>query len=264
MRIHIQNPAPEHLFAITPAQWESACARAGESPHQVTIGADAAEFAAAIDTAEVLIAQPGTVRRLLPFAAPRLRLLFCTAAGLDAIMPFSWVPPGLALLNNRGVHGGKMADFATMALLMLNARVPAYADAQRRQLWVPHFTSPISGRHVTVLGVGDVGSAVARAARRLGVRATGVRTRPVPHPDFDRVVAAAELDTVLPASDFLVLACPLLPATRNLLNRRRLELLPRGTAVVNVGRGGLLDQEALADLLAAGHLSGAVLDVVEP
>jgi phosphoglycerate dehydrogenase-like enzyme len=63
-------------------------------------------------------------RRFLPFASPRLRLLFCTASGLDAIMPFSWVPPGLVLLNNCGVHGSKMSDYAAMALLMLNARVP--------------------------------------------------------------------------------------------------------------------------------------------
>jgi glyoxylate/hydroxypyruvate reductase A len=266
MRIHIQNPSADDLFSITPAQWDAACARAGETGHHASFGATGAEFAAAIGSAEVLIAQPGTVRRFLPFVAPHLHLLFCTAAGLDAIMPFTWLPPRLVLVNNRGVHGAKMTNYAAMALLMLNARVPAYADAQRRQRWAPHFVPPISGRHVTVVGTGDVGSAVARAARLLGVSSTGVRTRAEPHPDFHRVVAVAELDAVLPESDFLVLACPLLPATRNLLNRDRLALLAHGAAVVNVGRGALLDQEALADLLEAGELSGAVLDVfdVEP
>ncbi len=264
MRIHIQNPSADDLFAITPAQWNAACARAGETGHRVSFGADAAGFAAAIATAEVLIAQPGTVRTLLPFAAPNLRILFCTAAGLDRLMPFDWLPPRLVLVNNRGVHGTKMADYAAMALLMLNARVPAFADAQRRQLWAPHYVPPIGGRHATVVGAGDLGSAVARAARALGVRTTGVRTRAEPHPDFHRVVAIADLDAVLPESDFLVLACPLLPATRNLLSRRRLGLLPHGGAVVNVGRGALLDQEALADLLEAGELSGAVLDVFDP
>jgi len=264
MRIHIQNPSADDLFAITPAQWDAACARAGEFGHHASFGADAAECGAAIGAAEVLIAQPGTVRALLPLAAPDLRLLFCTAAGLDRIMPFDWLPPRLVLVNNRGVHGTKMADYAAMALLMLNARVPAFAHAQCRQLWAPHFVPPISGRHVTVVGAGDLGSAVARAARRLGLRTTGVRTRAEPHPDFDRVVASAELDAALPESDFLVLACPLLPATRNLLDRRRLGLLPRGAAVVNVGRGALLDQEALADLLEAGELPGAVLDVFDP
>jgi phosphoglycerate dehydrogenase-like enzyme len=151
-----------------------------------------------------------------------------------------------------------------MALLMLNARVPAFADAQRHQRWAPHFVPPISGRHATVVGAGDLGSAVARAARALGVRTTGVRTRAEPHPDFHRVVAIGDLDAALPESDFLVLACPLLPATRNLLDRRRLGLLPHDAAVVNVGRGALLDQDALADRLEAGELSGAVLDVFDP
>jgi phosphoglycerate dehydrogenase-like enzyme len=264
MRIHIQNPSANDLFAVTPAQWEQAAARAGEPGHQVSFGSDAQDFANSINEAEVLVAQPGTVRRLLPFTAPHLRLLFCTAAGLDALMPFDWLPPGLMLVNNRGVHGGKMADYATMALLMLNARVPAFAHAQARQQWTPQYVQPIAGRHATVVGTGDVGSAVGRAARTLGLRASGVRTRAKPHPDFHRVVSIDELDRVLPESDFLVLACPLLPNTRNLLNRRRLALLPRGAAVVNVGRGALLDQQALAERLAAGELSGAILDVVEP
>lgn len=264
MRIHIHNPAADDLFAITPAQWEAAAARAGETGHQVSFGADVQNFAAAIGGAEVLIAQPGTVRALLPFTAPRLRLLFCTASGLDPLMPFDWLPPGLVLLNNRGVHGAKLEEYAAMALLMLNARLPLYAAAQRRQQWVPHFVPPIRGRHATVVGTGDLGAAAGRAARKHGLRTTGVRTRAEPHPDFDRVMATAELDAALAEADFLVLACPLLPSTRNLIDRRRLGLLPRRAGLVNVGRGALLDQEALADLLEAGELSGAVLDVTDP
>ena len=264
MRIHVQNPSADDLFAITPAQWEAACARAGETGHHLSFGASAAEFAAAIGEAEVLIAPPGTVRGLLPFNAPALRVLFCPAAGLDKLMPFDWVPPRLLLVNNRGVHSAKVAEYATMALLMLNARVPAYADAQRRRHWAPHFVPPIGGRHVTVVGTGELGAAVARSAQALGLRTTGVRTRAEPHPDFHRVAAVSELDGALSEADFLVLACPLLPSTRNLLDRRRLGLLPHGAAVVNVGRGALLDQDALADLLTSGDLSGAVLDVVDP
>jgi phosphoglycerate dehydrogenase-like enzyme len=86
----------------------------------------------------------------------------------------------------------------------------------------------------------------------------------VPHPDFDRTIAVADIDQVLPESDFLLLACPLTDATRGLIDRRRLEMLPKGAGVVNMGRGGLMDQPALCDLLDAGHLGGAVLDVFTP
>ena len=74
----------------------------------------------------------------------------------------------------------------------------------------------------------------------------------------------AGLDRVLPATEFLVLACPLTEATRGLMDRRRLGLLPRGAGLVNIGRGALVDQDALCDLLDGGHLSGAVLDVFTP
>jgi glyoxylate/hydroxypyruvate reductase A len=91
-----------------------------------------------------------------------------------------------------------------------------------------------------------------------------VRTRAAPHPDFADIVAVADLDRVLARSEFLVLACPLTPATRGLLDRRRLGLLPAGAGVVNIGRGALLDGEALCDRLDDGSLSGAVLDVFDP
>ena len=115
-----------------------------------------------------------------------------------------------------------------------------------------------------MIGTGIImGAPAARAARHFGAIATGVRTRAEPHPDFDRVVAVEALDSVLPETEFLVIACPLTAATRGMVDRRRLELLPRGAALVNIGRGPILEQAALCDLLDSGHLSGAVLDVFE-
>ena len=89
----------------------------------------------------------------------------------------------------------------------------------------------------------------------------GCRTRAAPHPDCARVVAAADLDAELPEADAVVLAAPLTAATRNLLDARRIGLLGPGAGVVNIGRGAVLDQDALCDALDAGRLGGAVLDV---
>jgi glyoxylate/hydroxypyruvate reductase len=86
----------------------------------------------------------------------------------------------------------------------------------------------------------------------------------MPHPDFAAVAAVADLDRVLADTDILVLACPLTPATTGLLDRRRLGLLPAGAGVANIGRGRLLDQDALCDALDNGGLGGAVLDVCDP
>jgi len=90
---------------------------------------------------------------------------------------------------------------------------------------------------------------------------TGIRARAEPHSFCTRVLIADDLDAVLPETEFLVLACPLTPATRHLIDRRRLGLLPRGAGVINIGRGAVVDQDALGDLLDSGHLGGAVLDV---
>jgi phosphoglycerate dehydrogenase-like enzyme len=96
------------------------------------------------------------------------------------------------------------------------------------------------------------------------MRVTGVRAHPRPHPACVQVIGTDALDSVLPETEFLVLACPLTEATRGLITRQRLECLPSGAGVVNIGRGELIDQDALCDLLDQEHLSGAVLDVFTP
>jgi phosphoglycerate dehydrogenase-like enzyme len=105
---------------------------------------------------------------------------------------------------------------------------------------------------------------VAEHAARFGLKVTGVRNSPKPHAACETVVTMAELDSVLPTTEFLFLAAPLTDATQNLLNRARIRLLPPGAGVVNIGRGGLVEQDALLDALDSGHLSGAILDVFVP
>lgn len=266
MRIHVQSSPRDTQFAITPAQWDAAAARAPDVSvgHVVTFGTTPEAFQAAIGETEALVAQTGVVRRLFPADAPKLRLIYCTAAGLDSLAPFDWLPPGAHLLNNRGTHGVKAGEYGLMALLMLVNGMPGFATAQRAERWAPFHGSVLAGRRVVVVGLGTLGGNVATQAARFGMRVTGVRTRAEPHPDCDQVVSHAALDTVLPEAELLVLTPPLTDATRGLLDRRRIGLLPKGAGVVNMGRGGLLDQDALCDALDKEHLSGAVLDVFVP
>ena len=93
---------------------------------------------------------------------------------------------------------------------------------------------------------------------------TGVRANPAPHPHCAQVIGVEGWMRRCEAHEFLVLACPLTAATRGLIDRRRLGLLPADAGVVNIGRGELIDQDALCDRLDAGDLSGAVLDVFDP
>lgn len=266
MRIHLQNPADDPLFDFSPAMWQAAADRVPEvgHGHQVTVGATAADFAAAMTEAEALVCDAGVVKVYFPCVAPRLKLLFVTNAGLDRLAPYDWLPPGVILMNNRGTHAAKSGEFGIMSLLMLANRVPQMLTHQRVGRWRKLWGAVVAGRTVTVVGLGTLGGAVAEQAARFGMVVTGVRANPAPHPACVRVLGTDALDSVLPATEFLVLACPLTAATRGLIDRRRLGLLPRDAGVVNIGRGELLDQDALCDRLDDGHLSGAVLDVFTP
>ena len=264
MRIHIQNDPADTDFLITPAQWQTAAAE--EPPHEVSFGETPADFDPVRATVEVLVGPPRSLRPLRPLAAPRLRLIFSNAAGVDGLAPFDWLPPGVTLLNNRGTHGPKAGEYVAMAALLLAARLPALMVAQQAGEWRRLPAPPLAGRRALVIGTGDLGSAGARHLRALGVRTTGLNTSGTAHPDFDAVLPVAALDDALPAADLLVLACPLTPATRGLMDARRLGLLAAKAAVVNIGRGALIDNDALCDMLDAERLAGAVLDVfpVEP
>ena len=264
VRIHIQNAAGGDLLEITPDQWRDAEMRAGEAPHDASFAASADAGRAALAEAEILVTQTGALAKLLPLDAPRLRLIFCTSAGLDRVAPFDWLPGDVLLLNNRGVHAVRAGEYAAMALLMLAGGMPGFIADQQAQRWESRRATSLAGRHLVVLGLGTLGSAAAKRAASFGMRVTGVRANPAPHPACDAVVGTEVLDTVLPKADFLFVSLPLTAATRAILDRRRVALLPQSAFVVNIGRGALLDQDALCDALDAGHLGGAVLDVFTP
>ncbi len=266
MRVHIQTPLPGDQFPVTEEIWQQACERAGEKGHVVSFANDRAGFEANMAEAELLISVPADFYKFLPMKAPHLKMVFTLAAGVEKLAPFDWLPPGVPLINNSGAHSAKMFEYGLMAFVMLGQRFPEVMIAQQKHEWRPGkiYTSVLQGKRATIVGVGGLGSPVARAARVLGMQTVGVRMRAAPHPDFDRVAASDALDDLLPESDFLVLACPLTDATRNLINRERFGRIKRGTGFINVSRGAVVDQDALCEALEQGHLSGAVIDVVTP
>ncbi len=266
MRIHLHNPTNDPLFDFSLPMWEAAAARAPDigAGHHVTIGTTAEDFAHAMTGAEALICDAGVIKAHFPCHAPELRLLFVTNAGLDRLAPYDWLSQRVTLMNNRGTHAAKAGEFALMSILMLANRVPEMVTHQRAGRWHKLWGAAVGGRRVTVIGLGTLGGATAELAEKLGMVVTGVRASPAPHTACARVVGSADLDAVLAETDCLVLACPLTAATRNIMDRRRLGLLPKGAGIVNIGRGELADQDAICDLLDSGHLSGAVLDVFTP
>lgn len=267
MRIHVQAHPGDPAYRLTDALWHAAAARAGADGHDVSFGTTPEDLAAALQTAEALVTQISALAPILPAfpPAPSLRLIYCTAAGLDSLAPFTWLPAGVQVLNNRGTHSDKAGEYGLMALLMLANRMPAYATAQRAGIWAgsTHGTG-LAGQRVLVAGLGTLGGTIAERAAAAGMIVTGMRNTPAPHPACAHLITLAGLDAALPETDMLVLATPLTDATRGLLSRARLALLPAHAGVINIGRGALLDQDALCDALDAGALAGAILDVFTP
>jgi phosphoglycerate dehydrogenase-like enzyme len=255
------------VFHITPALIAEAQARSGiDTP--TSFGEDLRDLswmsrATGLVTHNDVLLHPKFPLRSLAQAAPRLRWIHVTGAGIEPLLPFDWLPTAATLTNNSGVHVEKIQESALMMLLMLNARVPTIVSDQRKSLWRQIFTPTIRGRTVLIIGVGDMGGAVAHAARQLGLRVLGIRRSRASHPNVDEMFGPDELDTALPRADFVVLAVPLTEATMQLVDRRRIQLMKQGSGFINIGRAASVDSRALIEALNTGKLSGAILDVFE-
>jgi phosphoglycerate dehydrogenase-like enzyme len=260
-RVHIENhPGSAEVYHVTPALFAKSARKfpglAGKIA--VTYGKDPTKLDAVLAEAEILLTG-GFDASNLKQRAPRLKWVQSTSAGVEKLAPY--VPSGTLLTNASGVHMPKGGEYAMTALLMLNHRVPHFVTAQRAARWDQAFASPIAGKTVLILGVGAIGSATARLARRFGMRILGVSRSAKRHPLVDRMYGPKDLNKVLPQADFVLSILPLTAETRGLLGRAELDLLPRHAGVINIGRGAVIDNDALADKLRKGELSGAVLDV---
>ncbi|MFN7084991.1 MAG: D-2-hydroxyacid dehydrogenase [Burkholderiales bacterium] len=266
IRVHIENARKKaSIFHITQALWDAACARHRDLAGKldVTIGWDGDVLDDALCTADIVIGVPAR-RNDLRERAPRLRWLHATSAGVDGLLPLDWLPRGVAFTNNRGAHGVKAEQYVRMALTMLNTRLPEILTDQRARRWRQLFSPSIEGKTALIVGLGDLGEGAARAAKQLGMKVIGVRRREKPSRLADAVHSYSRLDALLPQADFVVLAVPLTPETRNLLSRERLGLMKPAAGVINIARAPVADYDALRDKLARGELAGAVLDVVDP
>lgn len=193
-------------------------------------------------------------------ALPNLRTVQLPSAGYEHALPH--VPPGITVCNGRGVHDDGTAELA-LALTLASQR--GLDDAVRDMpdgLWRPSMRSSLADRRAIVLGYGSVGQAIATRLRAFKVDVVPVAStaRDTPH---GRVHAAAELPKLLPTADIVVLITPLTDDTDGMVDADFLRAMPDGALLVNVGRGRLVDTDALLAEISSGRLRAA-LDVTEP
>jgi len=197
-------------------------------------------------------------------ALPNLEVLFSVGAGIDQL-DLSRLPPSLRVV--RMIEPGiidTMADFVAMAVLALHRNLPFHLANQRAGVWEWRDVPPARERRVGIMGLGELGQAALGALAPHGFRLSGWSRSPRHIAGVECHAGDSGLGAFLAGAEILVCLLPLTDDTRGLLNAALFARLPRGAALINVARGGHLDQDDLLAALASGQLSAAFLDVCTP
>lgn len=216
-----------------------------------------------VDWAQVIL---GNVPAAMLHGSPALEWLQTNSAGVEPYIQPGVLAGDTLLTNATGAYGLAIAEHMLGMLLELFKKLELYRDAQKSGAWQSQgAVKAVYGSTVLVLGMGDIGGKFAARCKALGAKVIGVRRSPRPCPEYaDEVHLLEDLDSLLPQADVVAITLPGTDATRGLMSRERLAKMKEGAVLLNVGRGFIVDTEALCDALERGHLSGAGVDVTDP
>jgi len=193
--------------------------------------------------------------------AEKLRLIQAFGAGVDYLLPADGLAERVVIANQRGMSADSMAEFGLTLVLALLKQLPFFVAAQHAQRWERRLPERVAGKTLGILGLGAIGLALAERAHALGMRVIGTQREPKAHPAVAWIEGPAGAARVLAESDVVVILVPLTDATRGSLGARELALLKPSAYLVNLARGGIVDEAALYAALAGGRLAGAAFDV---
>lgn len=203
---------------------------------------------------------PGFPREAL-FGPNGPRWLAIGGAGTDHLG--HWDTNATTVTNAAGVAADMMAEYAFGGMLHFSLDIAGLQRDQATQTWAARMVSPLKGKTLLIVGLGNTGRAVAARAKAFGMHVIGTRARPLAAENVDEVHGSDSLMQILPRADFVVICTPLTPGTKGLIGVPQLRSMKSGVVIVDVSRGGVVDQNALAQALNAGHVAGAALDVFE-
>lgn len=199
--------------------------------------------------------------------AKNLKWLQLPSAGADGYTdPDMYLNKDIILTNSSGVYGRAIAEHVLAMILSFNRNLQEYTLLKQEKRWSNILkVRDFYGSTVGIIGFGDIGNEVAIRAKALGARVLVVKRRPSEMPDYiDELYLTEDIDIVLIKSDYIVLALPATEKTRGIISRERLGIMKPDSFLVNIGRGELIDQEALIEALRDKRIGGAGLDVTTP
>ena len=255
----------EKNFTITKEHLNKALENEPKIKNQVDffIDWDENNFNSSISSSEILLTYDFPTKNLKEIA-PNLKWIHCTAAGVEHLSPFNWASDKLIITNSSGVHSKKAGEYGLMSILMLQNHMPKIITNQKNKNFISLFSNPIDGKNIVLIGTGSLGSAMAKLVAPLGANIIGVNKKGKPVEGCSKIITIEKLDMVLPDADILYLALPETKETKNLISKKRLNLLKPSCGIVNIGRQSVLDYETLCKKLKKKEIAGAILDVFTP
>ncbi len=255
----------EKVFTIKNSHFEKAFEKFPEIKEKVEIFIDWDEdnFNSSMSNSDILLTWNFPTSNLKK-VSPNLKWIHCVSAGVEHLLPLDWMFEGLILTNNSGVHSKKAGEYGLMSILMLHNHIPKIISNQKNKKFESLFSTPIAGKTIVVVGTGNLGGAMIRLLAPLGPKIIGVNRKGEAVDGCSKVITVDKIDSILPEADILYLAMPETPGTKNLISRKRLDLLKPSCGIVNIGRQSAMDYDVLCEKLRTNKLAGAILDVFVP
>jgi D-2-hydroxyacid dehydrogenase (NADP+) len=240
-------------------------ARLGERFPQLTIDvvdhySKAASF---MPSADVLISFGPMLKDEVFHDAPKLKWIQALGTGVDGVIDQPSLRPEVVITNIRGIHGEPVSEAALMAMLALSRRLPDSVRYQDKRSWTRWAPRLVDAKTVGIYGVGLIAEALAPRCKALGMTVVGFTSTKRDLPGFDRMHLRGELIAVAKELDYLVLLVPYSEETRHSIDARVFAAMKPTSYLVNLARGGIVDEDALMRALEGGQIAGAALDVFQ-
>jgi phosphoglycerate dehydrogenase-like enzyme len=230
---------------------------------QVLATADRAVALDVLRTADALVVSAPWVDDALLQAGARLRWIHALSSGTDTIMGSAKLPPQTVVSSSRGVHGPQMAELALLLMMALARDLPAMLRNQAGGAWVRWSQPLLWRRRVAILGSGHVARELGLRCKAMGMRVDAVSANPAPQDAFDEVHPRARVLEVVAEADFVVVLTALDDCTRHWVGAATFAAMRPSAFLVNLSRGGVVDERALVDAIESRRIAGAGLDVFE-
>jgi D-2-hydroxyacid dehydrogenase (NADP+) len=211
--------------------------------------------------AEIIIGLAPVLEQQLFAKATRLEWVQALTTGVDNLLAASTLAKDVALTNCSGFHGPQMSELAFLMMLSLNRDAPKMNRNQAAKTWERWPQRLLLGKTVTIVGVGAIAEQLASRCVAFGMTVLGVSNGRAEVPGFSKIYKRDALDDAAAACDFMIVLTPYVPSTHHIINASVFAAMPDHAILINISRGGCVDEVALLDALNAGAIAGAGLDV---